>query len=108
MIVHDFHERLPVKYGEMDFLYSNSLDQANNPKKALNSWIDSISKEGSIYLEYSRGHGRRSYSDLDPFCCEFELFPFVFLTWMRNKAYIARLIKNKTKKNGVIFVIKKS
>ena len=108
MIVHDFHDRLPLKFGRMDFIYTNSLDQANDPKKALNSWIESISKEGHIYIEYSRGHGKRTFSVLDPFSCELELFPYVFLTWMSGKAYISRVIKSKIVNNKVVFVIKKN
>ena len=40
MIVHDFHETMPENIGQVDFIYSNSLDQAIDPKKALSVWID--------------------------------------------------------------------
>ena len=81
MIVHDFHKPLPREYGAMDFIYSNSLDQANNPRLALESWLQSLSLTGCIYLEMTRGHGKQSTRLLDPFSCEIELFPFIFLQW---------------------------
>ena len=81
MIVHDFHKPLPRECGAMDFIYSNSLDQANNPRLALESWLQSLSPSGCIYLEMERGHGKQTTSILDPFSCEIELFPFIFLQW---------------------------
>ena len=81
MIVHDFHKPLPRECGAMDFIYSNSLDQAQNPRLALESWLQSLSLTGCIYLEMTRGHGKQTTSLLDPFSCEIELFPYVFLQW---------------------------
>ncbi len=49
MIVHDFHKLLPKECRAMDFIYSNSLDQANNPRLALESWFHSLSHTGCIY-----------------------------------------------------------
>jgi len=79
MIVHDFHKLLPRECGAMDFIYSNSLDQANNPRLALESWLHSLTLTGAVYLEMQRGHGKQSTSLLDHFSCEIELFPYVFL-----------------------------
>jgi hypothetical protein len=91
MIVHDFHKPLPKECGAMDFIYSNSLDQANNPRLALESWLHSLSPTGCIYLEMQRGHGKQSTSLLDPFSCEIEHFPYVFLQWDMD-GYIEKII----------------
>ena len=107
MIVHDFHETLPENIGQVDFIYSNSLDQSNNPKKALSAWIDSLTPCGVIYLDYSSRNGKQSFSMLDPFSCEIELFPFVFLKWMSGKAFIQKAIFREEIPNSATFVIKK-
>lgn len=46
MIVHDFHNPLPQDIGTVDFIYSNSLDQAADPKSALASWLVSLNEGG--------------------------------------------------------------
>ena len=107
MVVHDFHNPLPDNIGEVNFIYSNSLDQSNDPKKALSSWVDSLLPEGVIYLEFSRSHGKQSFSLLDPFSCETEIFPFVFLKWMDGKAFIEKsLFPLDNSSATAIFVIK--
>jgi hypothetical protein len=106
MIVHDFHKPLPKECGAMDFIYSNSLDQANNPRLALESWLHSLSLTGCIYLEMQRGHGKQSTSLLDPFSCEIELLPYVFLQWDMD-GYIEKIIQPDPNNSTYgIFVIK--
>ena len=106
MIVHDFHNPLPKECGVMDFIYSNSLDQANNPRLALESWLYSLSLTGCIYLEMQRGHGKQSTSLLDLFSCEIELFPYVFLKWDLD-GYIEKTIyPDPNNSTYGIFVIK--
>jgi len=92
MVVHDFHNPLPDNIGKVNFIYSNSLDQSNDPRKALLIWVDSLLPGGVIYLEFSRMHGKKSFSLLDPFSCETELFPFIFLKWMDGKAFIEKIL----------------
>ena len=106
MVVHDFHNPLPSTFKKADFIYSNSLDQANNPKQALESWLASLDPNGAIFLEMQRGHGKQSTSLLDPFSCETEIFPFVFLSW-NLKGYIKKLLHPKIDdQTYAIFVIK--
>ena len=108
MILHDFHKPLPRECGAMDFIYSNSLDQANNPRLALESWLHSLSPTGCIYLEMQRGHGKQSTSLLDPFSCEVELFPYVFLQWDMD-GYIEKIIyPDPNNLTHGIFLIKSS
>ena len=108
MIVHDFHKPLPIECGAMDFIYSNSLDQANNPRLVLKSWLHSLSLTGTIYLEMTRGHGKQTTSLLDPFSCEIELFPYVFLQWDMD-GYIEKTVyPNPNNSTRAIFVIKSS
>jgi hypothetical protein len=109
MVIHDFHNPLPDNIGRVNFIYSNSLDQSNDPKKALSSWVDSLLPEGVIYLEFSRDHGKQSFSLLDPFSCETELFPFIFLKWMDGYAFIEKvLFPLHGSSTNAIFVIKRT
>ena len=82
---------VPKECRAMDFIYSNSLDQANYPRLALESWFHSLSHTGCIYLEMQRGHGKQSTSLIDTFSCEIELFPYVFLQWDMD-GYIEKAI----------------
>lgn len=107
MVIHDFHNPLPDNIGRVNFIYSNSLDQSNDPKKALSSWVDSLLPGGVIYLEFTRSHGKQSFSLLDPFSCETELFPFLFLKWMDGYAFIEKvLFPLHGSSTNAIFVIK--
>jgi len=105
----DFHEVLPPFLGPVDAIYSNSLDQSNDPRRAVHAWVDSLLPDGLLYIQMSRGHGKQSLSMLDPFSIEPEFFPFVFLQWIDGKAYIdAVLFPDVNCKTEVIFVIRKS
>ena len=108
MVVHDFHEPLPENLNQVDFIFSNSLDQSQNPRLALTNWINALHPSGCIYLHFSRSHGKQALSNLDPFSCETELFPFVFLNWFNGDAFIERFIKIRENKPAeVLFIIKK-
>jgi len=108
MVVHDFHVPLPEHLTQVDFIFSNSLDQSQNPCLALTNWINALQPSGCIYLHFSRGHGKRSLSYLDPFSCETELFPFVFMNWLNGDAFIERFFRIRENKPAeVLFVIKK-
>lgn len=108
MVVHDFHEPLPKNLSQVDFIFSNSLDQSQNPRLALTNWINELQPSGCIYLHFSRSHGKRSLSNMDPFSCETELFPFVFLKWLNGVAFIERFMKIREDKPAeVLFIIKK-
>ena len=61
----------------------------------------------AVPLEFTRGNGKQSFSMLDPFSCETELFPFVFLKWMSGKAFIQKAIYQEEESRKAIFVIKK-
>lgn len=109
MYEHDFHEVLPPTLGPVDVIYSNSLDQSNDPRRALHAWVDSLLPGGLLYIQMSRGHGKQSLSMLDPFSIELEFFPFVFIQWIVGKAYVESIIfPDEFSKTEVIFVIKKS
>jgi SAM-dependent methyltransferase len=63
----DFHEPLPGWERKADVVYSNSLDHAYDPAKALRAWAESVRDGGVIVLEKASDSDPRGASDLDPF-----------------------------------------
>ncbi len=63
----DFHEIREAWVGSADLIYSNSLDHAYDPAKALRAWAASVRNGGMIVLEKASDSDPRGVSDLDPF-----------------------------------------
>lgn len=61
----DFHEIKPEWVGACDFIYSNALDHAYDPSKALSAWRDCLKDCGVLVLEWGGGHNKNSH--IDPF-----------------------------------------
>ena len=49
-VVWDFHDIKDEWLNHFDFIYTNSLDQSYDPKKALTTWLGQIKINGYIYL----------------------------------------------------------
>ena len=61
----DFHNIKEEWIGNVDFIYSNSIDHSYNPKKAIRRWMACLKDDGILFLEHTKRH---SYSSrLDPF-----------------------------------------
>jgi hypothetical protein len=63
----DFHEPRAEWNRRADLVYSNSLDHAYDPVKALRAWAESVRDGGVIVLEKASDSDPRGVSDLDPF-----------------------------------------
>lgn len=63
----DFHEPRAEWARRADLVYSNSLDHAYDPAKALRAWADSVRDSGVMVLEKASDSDPRGASDLDPF-----------------------------------------
>lgn len=48
----DFHEIKPEWIGAADFVYSNSLDHAYDPKRAVERWVQSLADPGYCFIEW--------------------------------------------------------
>jgi len=66
-VMADFHEPKAEWDGRADILYSNSLDHAYDPAKALRAWAQSVKDGGVIVIEKASDSDPRGASDLDPF-----------------------------------------
>ncbi len=91
-IQHDFHEPIENSQSKFHIVFSNSLDQSNQPEKAIKMWLSQLDPRGVLILGWSEAHGKLGLSNLDPFACETELFPFLFLLWSDGLGYIERFI----------------
>jgi len=109
--IHDFHEEKKEWLDNFDFVYSNSLDQSYDPKKALNTWLKQIKKDRYIILEHSDQHAVRSSNKMDPFGVEASFFPYLLTEWFGHQLLI-KIIKsikqNKNNASVLFFILKKN
>jgi SAM-dependent methyltransferase len=66
----DFHAVKPEWIGACDFIYSNSLDHAKNPARALSAWVSCLKPDGLLVIEWvdklGKGRSKRATAT-DPF-----------------------------------------
>ena len=109
--VHDFHEERIEWCNNFDFVYSNSLDQSYDPKKALNTWLAQVKKDRYIIIEHSDQHAVRASNKMDPFGVETNFFPYLLTEWFGHQISIEIIKSIKSNKNNApvfFFVLKKN
>ena len=110
-VVHDFHEEKKEWLNNFDFVYSNSLDQSYDPKKALNAWLKQIKKDRYIIIEHSDQHAVRASNKMDPFGVEANFFPYLLTEWFGHLISIQLIKDIKSNKNNApvfFFILKKN
>ena len=110
-VVHDFHNEKKEWINNFDFVYSNSLDQSFDPKKALEVWLNQIKENGFIIIEHSDQHGVISSGKMDPFGVEANFFPYLLTEWFGHLISIKIIKGSKINKNNapvLLFVLKKN
>tara|TARA_B100001057_G_scaffold336799_1_gene337605 strand:+ start:649 stop:1350 length:702 start_codon:yes stop_codon:yes gene_type:complete len=110
-VVHDFHEEKNEWLNNFDFVYSNSLDQSYDPKKALNTWLKQIKKDRYIIIEHSDQHAVRASNKMDPFGVEAIFFPYLLTEWFGHLISIQMIKDIKSNKNNApvfFFILKKN
>jgi hypothetical protein len=75
----DFHEDNPEWHEKSDFVYSNALDHAYDPDKAINVWMKTLTPRGCCIIEHSSQH--EGSNELDPFGAHIEVMPYLILKW---------------------------
>lgn len=109
--IHDFHEEKKDWINNFDFVYSNSLDQSYDPKKALKTWLNQIKKERFIIIEHSDQHGVVASGKMDPFGVEANFFPYILTEWFGHLISLEIIKSTKPNKNNApvfFFIIKKN
>lgn len=77
----DFHDVKEQWVGKFDFVYSNSLDHAWNPRRAVETWLNQLNATGVLALECTHGHGPEATSEMDPFGVRPNVVPYVLCDW---------------------------
>lgn len=93
----DFHEVKPEWVGNVDFIYSNSLDHSYDPAHALRQWMSCLKPGGVCLIEHTSQDLPHKVSELDPFGAELAALPYLFLEWAKG-AYSVREIVHLGKK----------
>jgi len=109
-VVWDFHDIKDEWLNHFDFIYTNSLDQSYDPKKALTTWLGQIKINGYIFVEHTDQHSVRASGKMDPFGVEANFFPYLLCEWFAHTISI-KIIKsiklNKSSASVWFFIIKK-
>ena len=111
MSVWDFHEPNPDWVGAFDFVYSNSLDQAMDPARALAVWADQLIDGGRIFIVHTMAHSAKNAGEMDPFGAHPYAMPYLFFRWGRGLYRLTDIIErskeNKDDLAAWIFVLEK-
>lgn len=87
----DFHETKPEWIDAFDFVYSNSLDHAHDPKKALSAWMSCLKPGGLCVIEHSDTHSGSGATELDPFGAAMHIMPFLITLWGNGRFGVRRI-----------------
>ena len=100
MHVWDFHDENPDWVDRFDFVYSNSLDQAMEPSRAVDVWARQIGPQGRIYVEHTMAHSVEYAGEMDPFGADPLTMPYLFFRWARGRYRLADILEIEAKKNN--------
>jgi len=104
----DFHEQNDDWRGKFSFVYSNSLDQAFNPERALSTWIEQLDDEGLLFIEHTMSHSAGGASEMDPFGAHPMAMPYLLFEWGSGKYRMVDILKfsHEKKKDIWVFVVR--
>ena len=112
MRVWDFHDENPEWAGTFDFVYTNSLDQALDPQRALNAWVQQLTTKGRIYIEHTMAHAPAGAGAMDPFGAHPMVMPYLFFQWGRGHYRLEDILeiseKQNTPKKAWVFVLSRA
>ncbi len=100
MYVWDFHEQNPDWVTKFDFVYTNSLDQAMDPARALRNWAGQIQPQGRIYIEHTMAHSAGYAGEMDPFGAHPMAMPYLFFVWGREHYKLSDILEVEAKENN--------
>lgn len=105
----DFHDENPDWTGKFDFVYSNSLDQSWQPRKALETWLGQIKPDGVLVIEHSEEQSPLAAGEMDPFGVRPAAFPYVIADWFGHQVSISfcECLKDNLRKKSWLFFIRK-
>ncbi|SFK64243.1 hypothetical protein SAMN04488518_107165 [Pseudovibrio ascidiaceicola] len=106
----DFHDEKEEWKNKFDFIYSNSLDQGWNPRKALTTWLNQIHQNGVVIIEHTNAHGPQWAGEMDPFGVKPNVMPYVFAEWFGHQISTSFESVQKDNKDlkAWLFILKKN
>ena len=105
MVVQDYHEPRSEWLGKWDFVYTNSLDQAFDPAKAIGTWAEQLTKRGRIYIEHTVHHSAAGASEMDPFGAHPLIVPYLLFKWGRGRYRLDDIIElEEIERKGKVWV----
>jgi len=97
----DFHEPNPEWVGKADFVYTNALDHAYNPEKAVDTWMAQLKPGGICIIDWC--HKSNVSTMTDPFGASFRQYKKLF-----NKKYrVVDILRGASARKPYHFVIKR-
>jgi Methyltransferase domain len=99
MFVWDFQDENPEWADKFDFVYTNSLDHAMEPRRALSSWVKQIKQGGRIYIEHTLAHSTSHASEMDPFGAHPMCMPYLFFVWGKGQYFLTDILEVPKKAN---------
>lgn len=93
MVTWDFHDPNPAWENAFDFIYTNSLDQAFDPEKALAVWSRQIRDDGLVFIEHTMEHAVSGACDMDPFGAHPMIMPYLFHQWGKGRYRLVDIVK---------------
>ena len=106
----DFHGTNDDWTGNMDFIYTNSLDQSWQPNIAVQTWLSQLKKNGLLIIEHTESHGPSGASNMDPFGVRPKVMPYVLTMWFGSQISISHSVAKKSNMDldSFLFIIKKN
>ena len=105
----DFHEQKEEWRNRFSFVYSNSIDQAFDPKMALSTWAAQLEESGLLFLDHTMVHSPAAASEMDPFGAHPMVMPYLLFNWGRNEYRLVDILElaHEKKRHVWIFVIRR-
>lgn len=106
----DFHDVNDEWKNRFDFIYTNSLDQSWQPKKALVVWLEQLAENGILIIEHTEAHGPKGASEMDPFGVKPTAMPYILTMWFGSQISISHSVEKKENMGleAWLFVISKN
>ena len=95
----------------IEFIYTNSLDQSWQPKVALQTWLSQLKPDGILVIEHTRSQSPTNASKIDPFGVRPTVMPYILTMWFGSQISIEHSVDKKDngrKMDAWLFVIKKN
>lgn len=94
----DFHDQKEEWIGKFSFAYSNSLDQALNPEKALKTWTEQLTPDGLLFIEHTMAHSAEGASEMDPFGAHPYVMPYLIFQWGKGRYKLVDILRPEHRK----------